>query len=48
VRAIDVLELSGYDEAPAVLQEKTKGPPEARRTQEAKAALARLAKQAAR
>jgi hypothetical protein len=48
VRAVEVLELIGSDEARRLLRELAKGPAEARQTQEAKAALARLARHSAR
>ena len=47
LRAVEVLEYIGTPEAQAVLKELAQGAPEARLTQEAKAALDRLAKRPA-
>jgi predicted Zn-dependent protease len=44
LRALEVLELAGTQQARQVLQELAKGAPEAQLTQEAKAALERLAR----
>jgi hypothetical protein len=48
VRAVEVIELIGSDGARRLLRELAKGLAEARQTQEAKAALARLARQTTR